>query len=42
MQNNIKFGHSQYLTNKNVNLFIFQIKNDIEFFWYDWFKEYFI
>ena len=32
MQNNIKFGHSQYLTNKNVNLFLFQTKKDIEFF----------
>jgi ribosomal protein S2 len=32
MQNNIKFGRSQYLINKSTSLFIFQNKNNVEFF----------
>jgi ribosomal protein S2 len=32
LQNNIKFGHSQYLTDKKLNLFVFQTKHHVEFF----------
>jgi ribosomal protein S2 len=31
-QNNIKFGRSQYLINNSANLFVFRIKNNMEFF----------